>query len=213
MATLLDIRERVQRILADPSGAQYTQDLLNDGIVAALEAILPWVSKTAVEQFEGDDETVEFELPADVYRINAVFDTEKGVYIPQNILSVGRNPGFDIESNNDWLEYPEGSLSLANAPTSDGQIILYYSATWTAPTDDDDAIEAPVYTHRAITFYAASYALLEKASSSSNIRQWNVQVDSGTPIMNPMRDASEHLYKRFLAEMERIPARLRGVHG
>lgn len=213
MATLLDLRERIQRVISDPSGAQYSADLLNDGIVAALEAILPWVAKSSVEEFDTDGETLEFELPEDLYRINAVFDAETGVYIPQNILAAGRSPGYDIETNQDWLEYPEGTLSLANAPASDGQVILYYSATWEVPADDDDDIEAPAWTHRAIVFYAASYAILEKASSASNIRQWNVQVDSGTPVMNPMRDASEHFYKRFLAEMDRIPARSRGVHG
>jgi hypothetical protein len=133
------------------------------------------------------------------------------MYIPANILSVGKSPGSDLETNQDWMEYPEGYLSLANAPTSD--LVVHYAAVWEAPVDDDDTIEAPSWTHRALVFYAASYALLDKASSASNIRQWNVNIDSGTPVMNPMRDMSSYFMERFTIEMDRMPARIRGVHG
>jgi len=211
MATLSEIRERVYRVLADPSGGQYTSALVDDGIVAALESILPWVFKTAIETFDGDGEAVAFEMPADMYRVTAVFDTDSGLYIPQNLLSAGQSPGADLESNQDWMEYPEGYLSLANAPTS--TIVLHYGATWEVPVDDDDVIEAPAWVSRALVFYAASYALLDKASSAANIRQWNVEVDSGTPVMNPMRDMSTYYLERFRIEMERMPARMRGVYG
>src|SRR3990172_11308351 len=114
MATLSEIRERVYRVLADPSGGQYTSALVDDGIVAALESILPWVFKTAIETFDGDGEAVAFEMPADMYRVTAVFDTDSGLYIPQNLLSAGQSPGADLESNQDWMENPEGYLSLAD---------------------------------------------------------------------------------------------------
>jgi len=201
----------VYRVLADPSAQQYGATLINDGIVAALEAILPWVFKRSEVVLEADGVAKDFELPVDLYRITAVFDADSGLYLKQNTLSAGDSPGSDISSNQDWMEYPEGYLSLANAPLTD--VTVFYGATWAIPEDDDDAIEAPTWCTRAIVFYAASYALLEKASSSANIRQWNVQVDSGTPIMNPMRDMSTYYLDRFRIEMERMPARIRGVHG
>lgn len=211
MATLSDLRDRVYRVLADQTHDQYSADLVDDGIRAALEAILPWVPKTSEETLVGDSVEVSFELPEDLYRITAVFDETSGYYIPQNILAAGTSPGNNLQSNQDWMEYPEGYLSLANAPEAD--LIVYYGAVWTVPEDDDDVIEPPDWLHRALVFYAASYAMLDKASSASNIRQWNLNIDSGTPAMNPMRDMSVHFYERFVIEMERMPARQRGVHG
>jgi hypothetical protein len=211
MATLSDIRDRVYRILADPERGLYTPDLVDDGIKAALEAILPWVFKRDSIVLTADEEAVSFELPEDLYRITAVFSADDGVYLKEDILSAGQAPGSDLESNQDWMEYPEGYINLANAPTED--VTVYYAACWEVPVEDDDVIEAPVWTHRALVFYAASYALLNAASSSANIRQWNVTVDSGTPVMNPMRDMSTYYLERFRIEMERMPSRIRGVHG
>lgn len=211
MATLSELRDRVFRVVADPGGQQFSTGLINDGIVAALESVLPWVFKRSVETLTADGILTSFALPLDLYRIVAVFDTDSGIYIPKNILSSGESPGHDLESNQDWMEYPEGYLSLANAP--DGDMILHYGAVWDVPVDDDDVIEPPEWIHRALVFYAASYILLDRATAAANIRQWNVEVDSGTPIMNPMRDMSTYFLERFRIEMERVPARIRGVHG
>jgi hypothetical protein len=211
MATFSEVRDKVYRVLADPSASQYGAALIDDGIVAALEAILPWVFKRSSVILEADGETTEFELPVDLYRITAVFDADSGLYLKQNTMSAGDSPGSDLNSNQDWMEYPELNLSLANAPDSD--ITVFYGATWAVPEADEDELETPAWCTRAIVFYAASYALLEKSSSAANIRQWNVQVDSGTPVMNPMKDMSTYYLERFRIEMERMPARIRGVHG
>lgn len=208
MTTLSELRERVYRVLSDPGHGLYTPDMMNDGIVAAMEAILPWVSKRSVATLEADGVANSFELPEDIYRVTAVFDADSGSYLPENSLSSGSRPGMNLDSNQDYLQYPEGYLSLANAPT--GDLTVYYGARWAVPVEDEDVIEAPIWVHRALVFYAASYALLDKASSASNIRQWNVQVDSGTPIMNPMRDMSTYYLERFSAEMARMPASVRG---
>jgi hypothetical protein len=211
MASLSDVRNRVYRLLSDASAQQFSAELIDDGINAALVAILPWIFKKSTETLTGDGTETEFELPEDLYRVIAVLDEDTGLFIPQNSLSAGQSPGSDILSNQDWLEYPEGSISFANPPGSD--VILYYGATWASPVDDDDELECPPWLSFAITYYAASYTLLDKASSASNIRQWNVSVDSGTPVMNPMKDMSTYFLERFRIEMDRVPSRMRGVHG
>ncbi len=208
MATLSEIRERVLRVLADPGAAQYDNDLLDDGIKAALEAILPWVFKRSLATLTADSTTVSFELPDDLYRVVAVLDSENGLYIPQNILSPGRPQGSDLDTNQDWMEYPDGWISFAVAP--EYNIVVHYGATWEVPADESSIIESPSWTHRALVYYAASYALLNRASSSASIRQWNVETDSGTPAMNPMKDMSTYYFERFRIEMERMPAMARG---
>lgn len=209
MAQLTDIRDRVYRLLSDLDGTQFDVDLIDDGIVAAHDAILPWVFKRSNATLEGDGETVLFELPTDYYRMVAVYDADQGINIPQNILSAYQSPGQNIETNQDWIEYPEGYISFANAPEED--VILYYGAKWTYPTADTDVLEVPDWLLQAVVLYAASYSLMEKASNSSNIRQWNIQQDSGTPVMNPMKDMSSYLLERFTLYMKMIPARERGA--
>lgn len=213
MATLQEIREKVLRILADPDGEQFETDLVNDGIVAALDAVLPWQFKRSVTTVEGDGNLVSFNLPTDLYRILTVHDGDSGIYIPKNILSAGRSPGDDLVSNQDWLEYPAGSITFANAPSVDVTMTIYYGAVWSKPTGDNDTLETPEFMNHALAFYAASYTLLNSATASANVRQFNINVDSGTPIMNPMRDMSTYFYERFKIEMSMMPAMERGVHG
>jgi hypothetical protein len=213
MATLSELRDRILRILSDAKGEIYSSDLILDGIVAGLDAILPWIFKQSVVSFTADGETAEFELPDDVYRITSVFESGSGVFLPLSTMTALKAPGDNIAANNDWCMYPEGNLSLANMPDLDITVTVYYAAMWEKPVDDDDVIEAPSWVHRAIVFYAASYAILEKASSSANIRQWNQKIDSGTPVMNPMRDMSTYYLERFRIEMERMPGLVRGTHG
>ena len=209
MAELTDIRDRVYRVLSDLDGTQFDVDLIDDGVVAAHDAILPWVFKRENATLEGDGEILSFQLPTDLFRIVTVYDTDQGVNIPQNLMSAYQSPGQNIETNNDWIEYPHGYISFANAPESD--VTLFYGAKGTYPVDDSDILEVPDWVLQAIVFYAASYSLLEKASNSANIRQWNVSVDSGTPIMNPMKDMSTYYLERFEHYMSQIPSVERGV--
>lgn len=211
MTTLSEMRDKILRVLADPDGAQFDTDLLTDGVIAALEALLPWLWKRSVDVLAGDGVTVSFQIPADLYRVVAVFDDTIGSYIPRNILQAGRRPGMDLETNQDWLEFPAGYISFANAP--EGDVYLYYGAVWTEPADDDDVLETPTYADQALIYYAASYVLLKNATSASNQRQYNLKVDSGTPVMNPMLDMARYFLERFNIEVGRLPSVDRGVHG
>lgn len=213
MATRQELRELVLRLLADPDGAQFEADLVNDGIVAALDAILPWHFKRSVTTLEGDGTLVAFQLPTDLYRILAVLDEASGNYIPKNILAAGRSPGDDLVSNQDWLEYPEGSITFANAPDDGITMTVYYGAVWDKPADDNTSLVVVEQVHQALAYYAASYTLLQSATASANVRQFNIDVDSGTPVMNPMRDMSGYFLERFRIYMDMMPSMERGVHG
>lgn len=217
MTTLSDLRNRCLRILGDDTGSQFSDELLNDGVMAALDAILSWYPKSQTLVCEGDDEKTSFDLPADFYRIAAVFDSNTGMYIPAATMAPFQSPGGNIEANQDYLEFPDGSIVFANALVAETSCTVYYYASWPHVTEDDDlndwVIPTPIWLDTALALYTSSYALLQKASQSSNIRQWNVDVDSGTPAMNPMRDQSGYLMERFAIEMNRIPARMRGVRG
>lgn len=210
MTTLSDFKEKLLRILADPDGQQFDTDLLADGVAAALDAILPWLWKRSVDTLNGDGTTVTFALPADLYKVVSVFDEYQGLYVPRNILQAGRRPGGD-ETNQDWIEYPAGFLTFANAPEED--VVVYYGAVWTKPTDDADVLEIPDYGLQALLYYAASHVLMKNATSTANQRQYNIKVDSGTPVMNPLLDVVRYYLERFNIEVGRLPIMERGVHG
>jgi len=209
------LKQRIARVLKDTTGTEFDPDLIVDGIYAALDAVLDWYPKSGIDtSIVGDGEEVSFPLPADLYRIVAVFDGYNGLYLPTSTMSALAAPGDNIEANQDWIEWPEGYITFANPVTTDETMTVYYGAIWTKPAADADVIETPTWMDKALTFYACSYCLLSQATASAKIRQWNVaQVDSGTPVMNPMRDMSTYFLERFEIEMKRAPARLRGVRG
>ena len=214
MTTFRDISARILRVLADTDGTQYDTDLLLDGVRAALEELLHWVPKQAVTTVVGDGTSTAFVLPSDLYQVVSVWDSESGRFIPQATMSAGQYPGGNLESNQDWTEYPEGSLSLANALEDGETLVVYYNAKWVSPSSANDDIETPSWLHRAIVFYAASYALLKRATAGANVGQFDLKtVDSGTPPMNPMKDMSTYFYDRFLQAMKTVPGRRKGVHG
>lgn len=206
MATLEVVREKIRRLLPDdPTGTMYSDELLLDAIHAGLHEALAWVPRNEVTTLEGDGSTTEFQLPDDVYRITGVYDTYLATYVPYSVMS-------GVLPAQDWLDYPEGSISFSTAPSED--VVVYYGATWPLPTKDKEEVEAPDWLIRAICFYAASYALLKQASGGANLNQFDIKtVDSGTPVMNPVLEMSTHYYERFVQAMKLMPARMRGARG
>jgi hypothetical protein len=214
MTTKAEVRNRVLRLLGDPQGAQYEVSLLDDALASALIAVCKWVPKTQNTALAGDNSKLEFDLPANLYRITAVLDSSNDFFLPQTNLTPGISPGVGKASNNqitgnDWIEYPEGHITFANAPS--GSITVYYGAIWKYPTEDNEALETPSFLLTAITYYCCGYVVSNNALASANTRQYNVKVDSGTPSENPLRDMATYFFKLFENEMNSLPARVRGV--
>lgn len=208
MAKLSEVRDMVLRLLSD-DGTQFDADLTLDAISAAHKAVLPWIFKQAKATLAGDGDITAFSLPSDCYRIVSVYDDDEGLFVPKGAMGPGTSPADNVNINNDWVEYPKGYLSFANAPAAN--IVLHYGAYWSEPATDETELEVPDCLLTPIVLYAASYSLLQKASSASNIRQWNVKIDSGTPVMNPMRDSSQYLLERFKIEMSTLPITDKGT--
>jgi hypothetical protein len=215
MATLGDTIDKVRRILGDPGGTAplYGDELITDGVLEALKAILPWVFKEESTDFTGDGATYEFALPSDCAEVQAVWSYSSKQFLPRAGLyphapwCAGEGSAFDT---NIWLEFPYGNISLSTAPASSERIVVYYAAYWEEPEDQDDELEVPAYALPGIAYYTAAYALAPKAVGAANVRQYNTKVDSGVPIHNPMVDMAKFLMARFEAEMSRCPTRQKG---
>lgn len=189
------------------AGGQYDADLLMDSIHAALDAITVRVWKSATDTIDANAEDHDF--PDDLIDIEGVFDLGSGVFIPESgmyALGTMNNP----EAQNAWVRFPDRVITFSEALGDDGGV-LYYSAFWTKPEDDDDTIEAPDIASTALVMYAASYVLMQQASLSANVRQFNTKVDSGAPTDIPAEDMSVFFLKRFEIELGRIPAMRKGT--
>lgn len=214
MTTFGELKQIIIRMLGDEEsagaspieGTAYSAELLQDAIHGALDAILPWVWKRSTSTLAAS--TSVFTLPADFYRVEAIWDSTSELYLSPTLMAPGQAGPFTGE--NGWYEYPEGSLTLYTALDTDGGK-LYYAAKWTKPTSDATALETPAYATTGIALWACSYCQLPKATLASDLGQYKRRMDSGDPTDNPLIDMSTYFLKRFDIEMTRMPLRARGV--
>ena len=209
MSTQLgELRDRIYRLVGDPAEEGYSPEIVIDGIVAAHDAILPWVPKTGQDSFTGDGSATAFAVPSDVYALEAIIVDSTGETIPPAIFSPGNYWGSTTVNSNDWIEYPSGYVTFSKAIASNATYSVFYAARWGVPdltSQDTFVLEPPDYVMVGMAYYAAAYAILPSAVSVSEIRQFGTRVDSGNPEHNPMQRASEYLLKLFAAEMNRHP--------
>jgi hypothetical protein len=205
MATLSDLKARVLEMVGDPDQEGYSDQLLVDAIAAAHDAILQWVPKTATTSLSSGSAV--HALPADCYAVEACADGTTGEMFPKAVLIPGHFIGATLSINNNWILYPNGSITFSKDLAND--TTLYYLAYWTKPDISSDPetfdIEPPDSTHTGLALYAASYAIYPAAINAGEIRQFGTRVDSGNPEHNPMQESSNWLLKLFTNEMNRHP--------
>jgi hypothetical protein len=203
MTTYGDIRGKVLRVLGDPTGAVYSTDLVYDGVIAAHRAILPWVPKFSEYTYTSSGSS-SFALPSDVYRMEAVKDVGRGMFLPK--IQMSPNIVNANLKNNTWIEYPSGFLSFSDIVESGAQITIYYQSYWIEPSSGSaSTIEVPLQSHTGLIYYACSHILLQKAVNSASLRQYNTKVDSGVPEDNPLKTMMEVFLNRFYQEMKLMP--------
>jgi hypothetical protein len=202
------MRTRVRALLGDSGEVTYSEELINDGINVALDAVLPWIAQRKTITFMGDGALTLFALPEDYYRVISVHDG-KG-YLSESLMASGAISQSTRQYGNEWVEFPMGSVSLVSPQPVNQILTVHYAGSWIKPVDDSTSFPTPVWLDGGLTYYIASYCLLPKATAAANVRQYNVQVDSGTPIMNPMKDMSSYFLQRFKIEMDLLPAYQKG---
>jgi hypothetical protein len=193
-------------MVEDDERASYKEVLFLDAIASAHDALLPFWPKAQVGSIVAS-EAKTYDLPTDVFEVEAIVDSGTGEVLPQASLYAGAFLGQQAAAPNDWAMYPAGSVTFFKAPSND--LDLYYSAYWTKPTentDENDDLEPPDFLVTAMTFYGAAYLITPSAVSITEIRQFNQKQDSGNPEHNPMKKATDWLMSKFLAEMTRLPA-------
>jgi hypothetical protein len=207
MTTYNDIVGRLTRLLKDPDQATYDEDICFDAITAAHRAILPWVPKLQVAVLTAGSDGDTFNLPTDVYEMQAVQTISDYLFIPKATLAYGTARG-NPNAQNDWIEAPDGYLSLSTALSENAQINLYYFAFWGEPplaTSSTFPIEVPKHAHNGMVYYAASHCLLTASLDAASIGQFKTRVDSGNPEHNPLKEMSTFYRRLFETEMKLMP--------
>jgi hypothetical protein len=213
MATLEELRNQIYRLLGSPDGTGYTNELVIDSINMAFDAILPWVPKTETVTIVGSENSVTFTLPEHTYEVEAVINND-GEVLPRSFLLPGQHIGIRSENINDWMEYPEGSITFSKALNTGQIYTVYYLAHWNKPTTSTEKttiMEPPERATIGIALYGAAYCLLPSAVGASEIRQFGTRIDSGTPEHNPMQKTMLYLLDLFQREMSRHPKHQKAV--
>lgn len=208
MATYSNLESRVARLLNDEEMARVSAEMVYDGILSGHDAILPWVPKTALVTLTSGSNGFLFALPADCYSVQSVLIVETNVFVPKATLSPRSSWTQGIQTDNNWIDYPMGYLTFSEEIEEGETIQVFYHAFWTKPSSPPAAafvIEVPTYAHQGMVYYAASQVMMQQATGSGGIRQFNTRVDSGTPEDNPLLVLSQRFLERFYQEMKMMP--------
>ena len=214
MTEYVELHDRLLRLLNNPAGDKYDDDLIYDGFIGAHEAILPWVPKYNVSTLTAGSNGDTFALPSDVYSIQAVQRVEDGKFLSRANMAPALQRNVDSNIENDWIEYPSGYLSLHSALDEGDELNVYYLAHWNTPTaaaDFNFVIEVPRHAHQGMIYYAASHTLYPVTVSTAAIRRWNLRVDSGDPEDNPLEIIANIYLKRFHEEMKMMPPYVKAI--
>ena len=199
---LSELQIKIHRLLDDPDENKYEEDMINDGIHAGLDAIMPWAPMLSTVELlytSGSSTNTLFDLPDDLYDIEAVYSLS-GIPIQPALLSPTTFRG-DSVSVNDWLLFPTNKIKFSLSLTEN--VTIYYLAYWPKITDTDSNVGVPSHLIGALSFYAAAYCLIPEGVSSAEIRQWATKVDSGNPEHNPVAIRVTELLKLFDIEIRR----------
>lgn len=212
--TFSDFSAKVLRVLGDPDGNLFSDELIYDGCLAAHSAILPWLPKEATNEIITDSTSGSlgaggiYALPSDCYQLQSVQLVSTGEFLPKATLASGTARNVGNTQYIDWIEYPHGSLSLSEQLSSDEKLKLFYFAYWNAPSSDTDTeftFEVPDPAHIGMVYYTGAHCLMPKAVDAAQIRQFNQRMDSGNPEHNPLKVEAKYLLERFAQEMKLMP--------
>jgi len=200
--TLLDLKTRILALLNDTDGGTYVAAVQLSAAQAAIRQIIeyyPKLVRSAVLTLSADFEAT---LPTDAYMVDAVLDVKSNKYLPKAGLSAGSYAGESIETN-DWHQYQSGLVTFSR-DAEDG-VRIFYRALYAEPSVDVDVLETPDLLFNMLGYWGAAEALIGRASSTANIRQFNVKVDSGTPDHNPLKQMAKEYQVLYHNSAKTLP--------
>lgn len=212
MATYGEFAERLLHTLGAEPDATYSDALLYEACVNALNAILPWCPRQNTSDVSVTADHRSVTVPTDCWRIEAVLDNTNGLFLPRFEIRPGAIRRLTTDTSykafTDWMEYPKGTILLSNLTDVARSLTVFYLAYWGKPADKDDsefALPMPESAFTGMIYYAAAHCLVPGSVNSAQIRQFNTKIDSGTPVDNSLEVEAKFLRQLFIEEMKQQP--------
>lgn len=137
-------------------------------------------------------------LPDDFYEMGRLYDPVNEQWWSQQQWQPGGSydTTWEIRTYAVW----GGVLRLYDEVSQDNDFDLWYYAYWPDVeyrADDDiiteDKILVPKWAEGALLHLATAFCLQPKATQAAVTRQWNIKIDSGTPVQNSLESHAREL--------------------
>ncbi len=102
-----------------------------------------------------------------------------------------------------WWEWPWGTINTAWVVPTNVQFTFSYYRVWTTPENDDAPLTIPRFLELPLAYLMVAYYSEAYALEYSKIRQWNRQLDAGTPLDNSMIEEIAHLRQMAMELLNR----------
>lgn len=206
--TFGEFKALVALSLSDPTYDLYSEELIYRATLGAINAVMPYCPKPKVETITGDGLLDSFELPSDIYKLEAIQDVSAGLFLDRAILAPGQARNANNRSPINWLEYPRGYMYFSRIPELSAVYRVYYQTYYNVPSsssDDSFVFETPKSAMFGMLYWAMAHCIVPGSISSAQIRQFNTRLDSGTPVDNVLEASARFCRALFIDEMNRQP--------
>ena len=220
--TWLDISETLWRLLDDEISGTETHTFSEELLVWAWNAAQRHFTHHTPRQHidsplvvESDGRTVI--LPEDYFDMGRLYDPTSDVWWQSMQWQPGGyyNPTSETKAYAVW----GNKLRLYEDVSESNSYELWYYAYWpdVAYGGDisavvEDKILTPAWAECALLHLAAAFALQPLAVQAAKTRQWNMKLDSGTPIQNSRAEEAWDLYKWYTVLIAQHTPLERGGH-
>jgi len=144
-------------------------------------------------------------LPDDFFAMGRLYDPVDEKYWS---MSTVFEPGaYEVRDGNDPLWTHWGNrLILGDEISASNSMEMWYYAYWpeieyqtvaSVVTIVQENITVPRWAETALLYLAGAFLLYPKSIQAAMVRQWNMMIDSGNPMMNPRLQEAWDKYKWY----------------
>ncbi|KRT69454.1 MAG: hypothetical protein XU15_C0011G0136 [candidate division NC10 bacterium CSP1-5] len=149
------------------------------------------------------------DLPVDFFEMGMIYDPANSKIWAKRRF---QEDGYRSETDQELAFWVWGNVLHLETPSSNRELVLHYYATWPAieyRLDGDGnvlvvqpEIYIPMWAEHPLSFLAGAFILQPQAVASSMNREYNIKLDSGTPVDNSRAAQAREMwnwYKNLIA--------------
>lgn len=208
-------------VLADASGLNFSDDVVDRSLSFALQRILWHTAKPKQITYDASVLKADGVTPYNM-ATDTVFTLPDDMYESLNISGiVWKTDSSGITSYYDPLWKTSNSHPYAKAdgkyetwnndliltsPVGDGGTLhVRYFGQYTVPDTDEGLLDFPMWITHIVSMLTGYYALTSLSVSSATIDRWKDKSDSGNPEQNALAELQRHLLKQYQIMISEYP--------